>query len=230
MAGGQGSASSNDSIHLTRVHCMLRIPSVPIPELILALVLALFITACGSDAKLPPLANDAVILAFGNSLTYGTGAKQGEDYPNVLAQATGRTVVNEGIPGEESDAGLARLPAVLDQTRPDLVILGHGGNDLLRKRNLTQTQTNLRRMAALAQAQGASVVLLGIPKPGLFLGTHPMYRELAEELGVPLEDGALADILSDAALKTDSIHPNASGYAKLAAALHELLRRSGALD
>jgi acyl-CoA thioesterase-1 len=66
--------------------------------------------------------------------------------------------------------------------------------------------------------------------PVCFLGTHPLYRELADELEVPLEDDALAEILGDPALKSDAIHPNAAGYAQLAAALHELLRRSGALD
>lgn len=194
-------------------------------------VMVLFTGACGGGGpQLPPLADDAVILAFGDSLTYGTGAKEGEAYGRVLAATTGLVVVGKGIPGEESDAGLARLPGLLAEFEPDLVILGHGGNDLLRRRDLTRTKANLRDMVELVRASGASVVLLGIPKPGLFLGTHPMYRELSDELDVPLEDGALADILGEPDLKADAIHPNAAGYVRLAAALHALLRQSGALE
>ena len=205
-----------------------------LPLLILTLtsVLAstLLISGCGGGPQLPPLADDAVVLAFGDSLTRGTGAKDAESYPAVLAPATGLTIVNAGIPGEESDAGLARLPDLLVEEQPDLVILGHGGNDLLRKRDLNLTKANLRQMIELAQASGASVVLIGVPKPGLFIGTHPLYRELAEAEGIPVEDEALADILSDPDLKSDAIHPNAAGYAELAAAIHALLRRTGALD
>ncbi len=201
------------------------------PTFRLLLSLLFLLTACGGGGpQLPPLTSDAVILAFGDSLTYGTGAKDHEAYPQVLAAATGLTVISQGIPGEESNAGLARLPAILDDVKPDLVILGHGGNDMLRNRNLDQTKTNLRKMAELAEASGASVVLMGIPKPGLFLGTHPMYEELSEELNVPLEDDALADILGEPDLKADRVHPNAAGYAQLAAAMHVLLRQSGALD
>jgi len=82
----------------------------------------------------------------------------------------------------------------------------------------------------LVRARGASPVLLGVPKPGLFLGTHPLYRELAAELDVPLEDEALADILGDRELKSDEIHPNAAGYRRLAEALDQLLQNSGALE
>jgi lysophospholipase L1-like esterase len=197
---------------------------------VLILAVTLLLSACGGGPQLPPLAQDAVVLAFGDSLTHGTGAKDAESYPAVLAAATGLTIVNAGIPGEESDAGLGRLPDLLANAQPDLVILGHGGNDLLRKRDLNLTKANLRQMVKLAQASGASVVLLGVPKPGLFIGTHPLYRELAEAEGIPVEDEALADILSDPDLKSDAIHPNAAGYAELAAAIHALLRQTGALN
>ncbi len=197
----------------------------------LALLWLLMVTACsGSGPTLTPLTTDAVILAFGDSLTYGTGAPAGASYPQVLAASTGLSVIGEGIPGEESDAGLARLPKLLEEIKPDLVILGHGGNDMLRKRNLDQTKANLKRMVELARSSGASVVLLGIPKPGVFLSTHPMYEELRDELNVPVEDSALADILGERDLKADTVHPNAAGYALLAEAVQTLLRQHGAID
>lgn len=189
----------------------------------------LLIAGCGQEPQLPPLPQQAVILAFGDSLTHGTGAGRGQSYPEVLAVLTGREVVDSGIPGEESDAGLERLPAVLEEVQPALVILGHGGNDMLRKRAPARTEDNLRRMVELAREQGAQVVLLGIPKPGIFLGTHPMYPRLAESLGIPLEADALADILAEPSLKSDAIHPNGEGYQRLADALHRLLVDAGAL-
>ena len=187
------------------------------------------LVGCSRAPELPLLPSDAVILAFGDSLTRGTGAGDGEGFAEVLAVLSGREVVNAGVSGEESDAGLARLPGVLDAVQPSLAILGHGGNDTLRRRDLEQTKATLRQMVVLARNRGASVVLLGIPKPGLFLGTHPLYRELADELEVPLEDKVLADVLADRELKADQIHPNAVGYRQVARAVHRLLTDAGAL-
>ena len=198
-------------------------------RVLILLFAVILLVGCGRAPELPRLPSDAVILAFGDSLTRGTGAGDSEGFAEVLAASSGREVVNAGVPGEESDAGLARLPGVLDSVQPDLVILGHGGNDMLRRRDLEQTKTNLRQMVVLARDRGASVVLLGIPKPGLFLGTHPLYRELAEELHIPLEDKVLADILADRELKADQIHPNAAGYRQVAEAVHRLLTDAGAL-
>jgi lysophospholipase L1-like esterase len=192
------------------------------------LVLMLLI-ACGEASRLPPLAPDAVILAFGDSLTHGTGVTDGEDYPAVLSGLTGRAVVNAGVPGEETDGGLARLPAVLDEVRPSLVILTHGGNDLIRQRDPAAILSNLRGMAEAARGRGAAVVLLGVPRPAIFLRPHPLYADLAAELGVPLEADVLAETLALPALKSDQIHPNAAGYRAIAEAVDRLLREAGAL-
>ncbi len=196
---------------------------------IVIMVAFLVVAGCGQETRLQPLPKEAVILAFGDSLTRGTGAARGEGYPEVLATLSRHRVVNAGVAGEETDAGLGRLPRVLEEVQPALVIIGHGGNDMLRRRDLVNTEENLRRMVALAHAKGAQVVLLGIPKPGIFLGTHPMYGRLADSLTLPLEADALAEILADPGLKSDAIHPNADGYNRLAEALYRLLLDGGAL-
>jgi lysophospholipase L1-like esterase len=193
------------------------------------MLLLLALAGCEAPTALPPLAPDAVILAFGDSLTEGVGASRGQAYPAVLEALSGRRVVNAGVRGEESAAGLTRLPGVLERVGPDLVILGHGGNDILRRRDLARSASNLRGMVELARRNGAAVVMLGVPGFGLFLGTHPMYGQIAESLQVPLEGEALANILGDPALKSDAIHPNAEGYRRLAEAVHALLQERGAL-
>ena len=93
----------------------------------------------------------------------------------------------------------------------------------------SQTANNLRAMVRLAKSRGADVVLIGVPKPGLFLSTADFYGEVAGELGIPLEDRVLKNVLSDSALKSDAVHPNGMGYGKVAEAVNELLRSSGAL-
>jgi len=198
-------------------------------RLVIAGALALALAACSDDAGLEPLPPDGVILAFGDSITYGTGAGEGESYPEVLAGLTGRRVVGAGVPGEVSAEGLRRLPGVLAGERPALVILCHGGNDILRKRPLEQAAANLREMIRLIRASGAQVVMLGVPRFGLFLETARFYTEVAASEGVPIEDEALPEILSDNDLKSDTVHPNAAGYARLARAVDALLRARGAL-
>ncbi len=187
---------------------------------------------CGEGAgpQLTPLSEDAVILAFGDSLTEGAGARrEGESYPAVLEGLIGRTVVNRGISGEVSRQGAARLPGVLDEVGPDLLLLAHGGNDLLKKHDQLETASNLRQMIEAARERAVPVVLIGVPKPGILLSSAEFYAELAEEYGLPYEGKVLAQVIGDRDLKADSVHPNAAGYRVVAQAVRDLLQRSGAL-
>jgi len=186
-------------------------------------------TACSKTPQLPLLAADATILAFGDSLTFGTGAGEAESYPAVLARLTGRKVVNAGVPGEVSAVGLQRLPELLDRERPALLILCHGGNDLIARRDHRLIADNLRAMIRTAGERGVPVLLVAVPALGLTLKPPNLYEELAREFRIPLEHKALAHILGKGTLKSDYIHPNAAGYRLLAEALAELLKKSGAL-
>ncbi|HKI59890.1 MAG TPA: GDSL-type esterase/lipase family protein [Mariprofundaceae bacterium] len=186
-------------------------------------VLAL-LAGCSSQPELPRLSPDATILAFGDSLTYGSGVKRDESYPAVLARLTGLEVINAGVPGEVMRAGLARLPEVLGEVQPQLLILCHGGNDMLRKQGMDTMRNNLKAMIRLAQQQRISVLLLAVPKPGVFLSPPELYEQVAEEMNLPIEREVLADILGDRSLKSDTIHPNSRGYAVMARSIFQLMK------
>lgn len=191
--------------------------------------LLLLLSACGQQAKLPRLAPDAVVLAFGDSLTYGTGAAEEESFPAQLARISGRQVVRDGVPGEVSAAGLARLPGALDQYRPRLLILCHGGNDFLRRLPKQQAAENVRAMIRLAKDRGVDVLLIGTPEIGFTLTPPEFYAEIAKQFRIPYEGSVLTKILRNGELKSDQIHPNAQGYRLMAERVADLLRKSGAI-
>ncbi len=197
-------------------------------QLLFALSLAL-LTGCSQVAQSPHLAADGVVLAFGDSITAGTGASSGESYPEILGSLIGRSVVNAGVPGEVTAEGAARLPELLESVKPALLILCHGGNDLLRHMDQRQAADNLRGMIRMARERGVAVVLVAVPSPDLSLKPPAFYDELAAESGLPIESKALGKILGKGSLKSDYIHPNAAGYRQLAEALAALLRKSGAI-
>lgn len=191
-----------------------------------------FLTACSdSQPSLSPLAEDAVILAYGDSLTFGTGANTDtESYPAVLAQLTHRQVINAGVPGEISSEGLDRLINMLEQHQPDLVILCHGGNDLIRRLDKHQLKNNLSRMIELIQQHDAQVMMIAVPTLGLGLTVPDLYPQVALQHQLPIEMDVLVDVESQPALKSDPIHPNAEGYRIMANQIYQLLQQTGAVN
>ena len=171
-----------------------------IRRLLVAWTLCLVLAGCTPQPELEPLATDAVVLAFGDSLTFGTGAGPGEGYPEVLSGLIGRTVVSAGVPGEVSADGLLRLPALLDREQPALLLLCHGGNDQLQRLDPAQLADNLRAMIRSARDRGIAVALIAVPAPGLTLAPLPLYAEIAAEFGLPVDLETVADILGDRAL------------------------------
>jgi acyl-CoA thioesterase-1 len=197
--------------------------------LVAAVLLCLLASGCGQQAKLQPLPADAIVLAFGDSLTYGTGATEDESYPAQLAKLSGRKVVREGVPGEVSAVGLKRLAGALDEHQPRLLLLCHGGNDFLRRLPAAEAAANVRAMIQLAQSRGIQVVLIGTPEPGFTLTPAAFYGEIAKELRVPYEGDVLGKILRDSTLKADQVHPNAAGYRLMAQRVYDLLKKAGAV-
>ena len=137
------------------------------------------------------------------------------------------------VDGEARPAELIygeRMSHALDRFHPDLLILIHGGNDLLRRLDGKTTETNIAAMVAEARDRSVDVLLVAVPKPGLTGPTEAgLYRTVAEELRVPLEPDALEEILDDWELKSDLIHPNARGYRILAERIAAALQKAGAL-
>jgi lysophospholipase L1-like esterase len=199
-------------------------------RLVFLLIFALTAAGCGGDQpRLKPLPGDAVVLAFGDSLTYGSGAKEEESYPAQLEQLIGRRVVAAGVPGEVTAQALARLPAALDEHSPSLLLLCIGGNDFLRRLGNGQAEEYVRAMVKLARSRGVEVVLIGTPEPGFPPVPPRFYGAIAEEFGLPYEEGVIAEVLRDQSLKADPIHPNARGYRIIAERLAGALKENGAL-
>jgi len=173
------------------------------------------------------------VLALGDSLTFGTGAGAEADYPARLAAMTGWQIVNAGVPADTSAQARERLPRLLAEHAPKLVLLSIGGNDFLRQVPEAETRTNIAAMLDEIRAAGAQPMLIAVPRPAVMaallrsLDDHPLYEALAGERRVPLFASGWAKVLSDPALKADQIHANAAGYERFARDLHGFLRETG---
>ncbi|AHX62021.1 MULTISPECIES: arylesterase [Aeromonas] len=191
-------------------------------------LICLLLAACG-EPGFRPLAAGETILAFGDSLTEGRGVSPAQSYPSVLASLSGHPVINGGVSGELSRAGRARLPGLLAEHRPALVILLEGGNDILRGSGEGVLKANLAAMIEAVQGSGAQVLLVAVPRKSLFADGAPLYGELAEQYGLVLDNDSLGELLRTPGLKSDAVHLNAQGYGALAERLHRLLQARGAL-
>jgi acyl-CoA thioesterase-1 len=193
----------------------------------------LALAGCGKSAKLPPVPTGGVVLAFGDSVTYGTGASPGEDWPSLLAAKTGWRVVNGGIPGDTAEGGRNRIGPLLEEHRPALVIVEIGGNDFLRRRAQKAVKEDIRQILGSVRNSGAAAVLVAVPELSLVgaVTRRPsdaaLYAELGKEEKVPVIADVFSDILGQAELCSDQIHPNARGYRQMAMGIHAALMRAG---
>lgn len=195
------------------------------------------LTACGKkQPKGQAVPRGAMVLALGDSITFGTGAAPEGSYPAALARMTGWQVVNAGVPGNVTAQALERLPDLLKEHAPALVLVSIGGNDLLRRLPEDQARSNIRSICGQALAAGAQVLLVALPRPNISaavtgsLSDHPMYAELAQELKLPLHADGWSGVLGDKSLRSDAIHANAQGYERFAQGLLETLRKAGLFD
>ena len=198
-------------------------------------LLLVTLAGCGRDKKTAqPVQPGSTVLALGDSLTFGTGASTETSYPAVLAGLTGWNVVNAGVSGDTSAQALARLPALLAEHRPKLVIVSIGGNDFLRKLPESDTRANVHAACKLALESGAQVLLVAVPRATVAaalgqMTDHALYAEVAKDLNIPLQREGWGEVLAQAELRSDQVHANAKGYAQFARSVQGTAAAAGLL-
>ena len=165
------------------------------------------------------------IIAFGDSLTYGTGASSGKDYPSQLSKMISRPVINAGVPGDTAAEALKRLEKDVLAYSPDIVLITLGGNDLKNGIDADTAFENLNMIVNLIQNQGARVIIGGLSIPFRDRGFGKGFKKLADQTGATLIPNILEGILGNRKLMSDPIHPNDAGYKILAERFHEAMQR-----
>ncbi|MEX1329979.1 MAG: GDSL-type esterase/lipase family protein [Desulfobacterales bacterium] len=152
------------------------------------------------------------IICFGDSLTYGTGAVPGMDYPSQLSKMISKPVINAGAPGDTTASALTRLQHDVLSRSPDMVLITLGGNDLKNGVAKDVAFKNLKRIVKSIQGQGARVVIGGLRFPLRDRGFARGYKDLADQTGAVLIPDIFKDIIGNRSLMSDPIHPNGNGY------------------
>ncbi len=189
-------------------------------------------TPATPPSSVPVAGPKRLVLAFGDSLYAGYGLSRGESLPDELqtglrAAGIDARVVNAGISGDTSAAGRRRLAFTLDrlERKPDLVLLGLGGNDLLRQIPPAETRANFTAMLDELQRRGIPVVLTGmmVPPnlgPEYAAAFNRIWPDMAKRYDAVLDPFILAGVIGDRRLMLpDGMHPNAQGVDRIAARL-----------
>jgi len=171
----------------------------------------------------PEKANYQTIICFGDSLTYGTGAGKGMDYPSQLSKLIGRPVLNAGVPGDTTARALKRLARDVLSKKPDMVLITLGGNDLKNGVSGDVAFRNLTRIVVSIQDSGAKVIIGGIKFPFRDRGFGKGYQELADETGALLIPDIFEGIMGKRKLMSDAIHPNDAGYKIIAQRFYDAM-------
>lgn len=174
-------------------------------------------------------ADTRLVLAFGDSLYAGYGVLAQQSFPYVLEQrlrASGvaANVRNAGVSGDTTAAGRRRLAFTLDglPRKPDLAIVGLGGNDMLRGIDPAETRANLDAICAELQRRGIPIMLTGMRAPPNLGGDYvrafeSIFPDLAEKYDAPLDPFFLDGVVTQPSLMLpDRIHPNPTGIERIA--------------
>ena len=187
------------------------------------IVAGLFYFLRGGKAPIKNFPNPhRTVVAFGDSLTAGYGAPAGTSYPDVLARKINRPVVNLGVSGETAAAAPARIRQVLRE-RPYMVLIEFGANDHMRQQSRQAAIGAVAQIVDEVQAAGAIAVIVDTGGPGMGEYTKA-YKQLAKEKGALFVPGILKGIFYKPSLKSDSVHPNAAGYSKIADKVHKVIQ------
>ena len=156
------------------------------------------------------------LICFGDSLTFGTGASEGQDYPSRLSEMLSKPVINAGVPGDTTSSAMKRLDQDVLSRDPGIVFITLGGNDLKNGVSKKIAFDNLRIIVEKIQKKGALVVIGGIDIPFWGKGFGESYEDLARETGAVLIPNIYEGIMGNRELMSDPIHPNAKGYETMA--------------
>lgn len=189
---------------------------------ILAAIIIYFLIPSSYEIRNASLDSDTIV-CFGDSLTHGTGAKKGMDYPSQLSGLIGREIINAGVPGDTTATALSRIDNILEKN-PGIVLLTLGGNDLKNRVNKNTAFKNLEILINKLQDNGALVVLGGIDVPVWGRGFGDFYQELAEKTGSVLVPNVFEGIIGKRGLMSDPIHPNSEGYTIMANHFYEAMK------
>jgi lysophospholipase L1-like esterase len=203
-------------------------------QLICGVPAAAALTACGKrKPSTAALKSDARVLALGDSLTFGYGAPPDASWPVKLGALTGWQIENAGVNGDTSAGALQRLPSLLAADNYDAILIGIGGNDMLRGVSASATRDNIAALVGQARAHTPYVALLATPAPDAMravvgsLSDAPFYEEVAKSGQALLIANVYSSVLSDASLRSDRIHANAQGYTKVAQLLADQFKAAG---
>ncbi len=164
------------------------------------------------------------IICFGDSLTFGTGAEAGMDYPSQLSKMIAKPVINAGVPGDTTARALKRLQQDVLARSPDLVLITLGGNDLKNGVAKDTAFNNLQHIVESILGQGGRVIVGGLKFPLRDRGFAKGYRDLADQTGAVLLPDIFKDIMGNRKLMRDPIHPNGDGYRIMAQSFLDAMR------
>ena len=155
------------------------------------------------------------IVAIGDSLTYGKGAKPEESYPSLLEKALDRSVLNLGHNGETAVQGAQRIKQAL-YSDPYMVLIEFGGNDYIQSTRFEDTIAAVEQMVNAVQEAGAVAVIVDTGGSYVMGSYTKYYKKIAQEKGAVYVSGILNGIMGKKELMSDKVHPNAKGYAIIA--------------
>ena len=164
------------------------------------------------------------LICFGDSLTFGTGASEGRDYPSRLSEMLSEPVINAGVPGDTTSSAMKRLDQDVLSREPKIVFITLGGNDLKNGVSKKVAFDNLKIIVEKIQDEGALVVIGGINIPFWGKGFGEAYENLAEETGSILIPNIYKGIIGNPKLMSDRIHPNAKGYEIIAKFFYDVVK------
>ncbi|WP_372518951.1 GDSL-type esterase/lipase family protein [Candidatus Ruminimicrobiellum ovillum] len=178
--------------------------------------------SCSNNSSNNNLIKINSIVCFGDSLTYGYGATNGQTYPYFLQQFTNIPVINKGINGNTSQNGLDRIEDIL-QFKNSIVIVEFGANDFFQQIPISETKKNMEQIVDKIGQNGDIVVIVSAEDKQLNQ-LHKMLKSLAKEKKVLFINGILNEIWNDRNFFSDEIHPNSKGYKSVADKIYKNIK------